>query len=174
MRLLSTGIAVLAFLSVCSSVCANELTSEERAALDFSIKKVSFGTTLNDFKRKFPAARQESSDKSLGTSRYRIYTSDNKTASFGFFRGRVYEINRLFRRELISEHGGTGVLKRRLLDMFGTPYLNNDGVIIWRFPDIHRTVSIGFGNGSALLSVKDTAAVEQMESVQASKLDLGF
>lgn len=167
------GIIVLTILCACSSIDAGELTSAEKAAQAFSYQNIRIGTTLKDFKRRFPSAFLITSDKSLGTSKY-VILGGEKTALVKVFRGNIYFIHLKFSSDTLSKIGGQSVLKKKLVNTFGRPHASEARGILWVFPNVQRMVLGTFTDGGASITVYDTAVDKQVEAAKVEKLDLGF
>ena len=181
MKISSVGIAVFAIILICSPLNAEELTKAEIAARDFSYQGVSIGTTLKDFKRRFPKAELMESDKPSMTSKYFTVSGGGRTTAIIalFFPERIYCISITFLPNEVSGFGGQVVLAKRFTDTFGQPDINKDinkvGISKWWFPRIQR--DLGYGceeSGSCVIIVIDTNIEEQVTAIKAKQLHLGF
>ncbi len=173
MKISSVGIAVFAIILICSPLNAEELTKAEIAAQDFSYQGIGIGTTLKDFKRRFPNAFLLSSDKSSMTSKY-LSGIGAPFMNVSFFRGKIYEITIILTSEKLSEIGGQSVLDKKLIDTFGAPYVSKDNTHGWKFPRVHRYVRYAVLDIGAAFSFCDSDVEEQVTAIKAKKLHLGF
>ncbi len=107
MKTSAIGIAVLAIIFICSPVNAEDLTDAEIAARDFTYQGVGIGTTLQEFKIRFPKARLSESDKSSMTSQYYVLFKDSEDVTkfivATFFREKMYKISIGFNCSALSE-----------------------------------------------------------------------
>ena len=167
------GITILTILCVCSLANAGELTSAEKAAQAFSYQNIRIGTTLNEFRRRFPSAFLNTLDKTSVTRKYVILGGD-RTVQVTSFRGKIYDICLLYNSDALSKIGGRSVLEKKLVNTFGRPNTSTGHVIVWEFPNIQRAVAGIFMDGYASITVFDTAVSKQVEAAKVEKLDLGF
>ncbi len=178
MKTSAIGIAVLAILFSCPPVNGEDLTDAEIAARDFTYQGVGIGTTLQEFKIRFPDARLIESDKSSMTSNYACHFV-SKSVDFifvDFFREKIYNIAILIPSKKLSEIGGRPVLEKKIVGTFGRPDTAKGGVYIWRFPRVHMAVGYDNRDSSDYLGIRvfDTDIEEKVTAIKARNLNLGF
>ena len=191
MKTSAIGIAVLAILFSCPPVNGEDLTDAEIAARDFTYQGVGIGTTLQEFKIRFPDARLVESDKSFMTSEYSVRFEDSddvpKFIIATFFRGKMYTISISFNCNMLPKIGGVSVVHKKMEDTFGLFEISpgEPPFCKWVFPRVHRIVWYGIGfsadvlaDGTKLCLVSiycgDTDIIKQVTAIKAQKLNLGF
>lgn len=178
MRSLSVGTIVLTILCLCSSVKADELTKAEKAARDYSYKKLTFGTSLEEFKRRFPTALLMESDESSGTIAYTVFQMKGKTllrvVRVEFFRGKLHSLMFMILPDALSKIGGRRVFEKMVQETFGAPDASKGDTHQWNFPSVKRVVTYSLDHGIAGFTVLNTSAAAEIRAVHVRNLDLGF
>ncbi len=175
MKISSVGIAVFAIILICSPLNAEELTNAEIAARDFSYQGVRIGTTLKDFKRRFPKAKLIESNKPSMTSEYLTVSGGlAKSIRATFFRERIYNISIIIPSSKLSEIGGRSVLDEKFMDTFGKPDSDEEDTRIWLFPRVQRSVLYAYAVRRCWIIVGNTNIKEQLTAIKAKKLHLEF
>lgn len=173
MRLLAAGIVILVAACACSVATADEAADTAR---DFSYDTITFGTTLEDFQKKFPIALLTDADKSNGTKTYLTKTSDDRIFHVNFFHGKAYRLCIMFDSDAITKIGGASVLKNKMVETFGVPTRTVDGRAVWELPAVNRRVGIVAipDHGMVGFYFADTKVEVQVNKEQVKNLDLGF
>ncbi len=187
MKTSAIGIAVLAILFSCPPVNAEDLTDAEITARDFTYQGVGIGTTLQEFKIRFPNATLNESDKSFMTSRYSLIFEDSdglaKFILASFFREKMYKITIAFNCNYLSKIGGISVVHEKMVGRFGLYKISSeDPFCEWVFPSVQRTIRYGIEtpvvNDTKLCFVAiycwDTDIMKQVMAIKIRKLNLGF
>ena len=127
-------------------------TSEhEKNLLDFNVQDIKLGSSLNDFKLKFPDAIifQELSQESIGDVTYMVSDIPNiDTCLFSFYSGKLYRIAIVYSASQADELGGWDNIVMKLVERYGkfdeittdeddvfSAYLENDTIA--RYLDVN-------------------------------------
>ena len=157
-----------------------KLDKKEVTARDFSFEKTKLGTTLEEFKKRYPDAREVESDKKLGTVLLGQQAESAHICGYAFFDGKLYEMRIAYNSKDIEKMGGFTVLTDRLVSKFGKAH---DGKVeedpfkvkmVWEFPNADRFIVLNVDDELARLDVTDIKLYGELNEKQKKAAKTGF
>ena len=149
-------------------------TEQVVAARGCHFEKVSFNTTLTEFKSLYPAAGDPPRSK-LGESAYEISSASIGTVSITFLDDHVMTISLRYGEQQLADLGGHNVLMQRLTAKFGEPDTIENDTAKWMFLPADRFIlaSIGREPGTVVVTFgRVSGFAERNERMR--KQDAGF
>ena len=193
------SLIAIAILFTCQ-LNADEITSAERAAKEFSIGKIHVSLSLKEFRRLYPDSQADKtfSDPRIDTLEFNLppfptpETPDVTVVRF--YKGKVYEIGKILRSRTLSVVGGRAVIAKKMEGTFGVAHTNsasynlrNAEFLSWVFRKVRRRVAFTYSGRDkmVLITVTDIDVDSQIEIANArlkaadeaaslNRIDLGF
>lgn len=179
---MKTFAIVLVTIFVTFSVHAadNEITKHEKAAQDFSFEKTKLGTSLAEFKKRFPKAELllEHKDKKFGVVAYAQLSEAGPVCGYYFFEGRLFKIRVPYTD--VDALGGLSGLIERLVEKYGkADGATNDKesskmTMYWMFSKVNRFIELEATDSLAGLLVVDTKAYDKLAEKKKKSSKLGI
>jgi hypothetical protein len=159
-----------------------KLSDEARAAREFTFEKTALGSSLDDFKKRYPNAAERESDHNVGHVLLIANAESATVCGYAFFENRLYQMRVIYSAEAIDKLGGINTFMDRLKKKFG-PYNPSDFVvendpfkanIVWRFKDADRQVELIVNKEFVRLDVTDTKLLAGLKTKRAKSAKTGF
>jgi len=178
------GLCVLCLTVAASEACGEDPTEAEKAARDFAFEKTKLGTSLTDFKKRFPTAEliKENSDPKLKLACYMADANSATFCGYYFLDDKLYEMRIGYVARTVNKLGGWEVLLEKLVEKFGklkdgdyevkSDPLKVSG--IWRFPKVDRAVSIEASPKFVGIEVTDLALLKEVQQRKKKAAKTGF
>ncbi len=149
-------------------------TEQISAARDYHFEKITFDTTLPQFKDLYPKIGDPTRSK-LGESTYEISSAPVGTVSITFLDDRVMTVSLRYGEQQIEELGGQKALLKRLAAKFGEPDSIENDTAKWMFASADRfiLVSIGEKAGPVLVTFGKASEITERDD-RMRKQDAGF
>jgi GYF domain 2 len=101
-----------------------------KAIQDFGFEQITFKTTLSEFKKAYRDAISKPKSN-VGVSHFEIYPENVHLVMVDFLDERLLEISLDYTDEQVRGLGGAAGMRTRLLEKFGAPDRDKDGVAAW-------------------------------------------
>jgi hypothetical protein len=144
------------------------------AARDYHLEKLTFNTTLPEFKDLYPRLGDPTRSK-LGESTYEISAASVGTVSIAFLDDNVITISLRYGEQQLADLGGRKVLMQRLAAKFGEPDTVENDTAKWMFPSADRFIlaSTDKDAGGVTVTFGKVSGIAQ-RSDKVRKQDAGF
>lgn len=180
--LVSCFVVLFCVVGVCR---ADERTAEQtKAAKDFKFEGVTFATTVAEFKKLHPNAKEDKeSDKKLKVEQYIVPSQAADRMAVYFFEGKLYEMRILYRSKQLDKIGGDAVLIERLRDKFGKADASSPGVtkktpleyeFEWEMKDANKSFAIIGKDDYVRIDAVDTLVNAKILEAKKKTADTGF
>jgi hypothetical protein len=150
---------------------------------DFKFEGLPVGCSLEQFRRKFPAAKTKRGDEVDNKVGLTCYTVENLSsadrAQFFFFEGRLYQLEIEYGVQRIDALGGMQALVRKLVKAFGDADNAYGNRRTWHQPTCTRRADFYTSPLGGRLVVTDTSMsglveARQKRTVLTGSVELGF
>lgn len=179
MRYLCTSLVVLTIAG--TGLAADP--KHQQAAQSFSFEGVSFNTTLEEFRKKYPDAKLDSkaSNEKLG-----LQVFDNtklkycQLAEYSFVNDKLMSVKVYYLAQDFQKSGGFEVFMEKLLERFGkwdpdSPEMEEGKFkAFWNFPDANRYLELVMNDDRAIFFVVNTQVASELLKKRAENADFGF
>ncbi len=148
-------------------------TEQVIAARDFGCEKVTFQTTLPEFKKLYPASIHGKNSR-IGESSYQFNSKAVGTIEATFLDNQLLSIQLRYGEQQLEDLGGWDILFKRLQAKFGEPDITDDRVTRWTFESADRMILASGRNGGAVVVTIARTSVMADRNRRTEKLDAGF
>jgi hypothetical protein len=169
-------------------VQGEDLSAEIVAARNFAFGGIAFGSSLGDFKKKFPRAEvlADESKQEIDLMVFKVPSTKGEahdSVQYKFFEGKMIGFDVFYTPERLNKAGGLDPVFDRLKTKLGAPndfgeaeapLIGKIESVFWRLPQAERVFELRHSSQIAALKASDTAAEAQLVKKQSEKADLGF